>query len=400
MQEWNEAALDRKDLPKPIELEPISADSGKSDKMPSRLGPDERVGYAVVGLGHLTLAELLPAIVQSKRCKLVALVSGDRKKAERVADMYGVKRESIYDYKNFDEIKNNPEIHAVYIVLPNSMHHEFTIRAAKAGKHVLCEKPMANTVKEAEEMIKACEDAKVKLMIAYRIQYEPRNREAMKWIRSKKEIGTLKLLDLSNCQNETKTNLKHWRLVKSLAGGGSLPDIGLYCLNTARFLCGEEPVEVGAMIHNSPNDPRFKEVEDTVAFWMRFPSGVIAHCLTSYSTADVKRWRAIGDKGWAEMDPAFSYRGLKLKRSRAADLTDLKSQGIEHIEAPDKNQFALEMDHFSDCIVNNKKPYTPGEEGLQDHRIMAALYEAAAKKQPVSLKEYKGLDVFRGSEPL
>ncbi|RYZ69691.1 MAG: Gfo/Idh/MocA family oxidoreductase [Proteobacteria bacterium] len=316
-----------------------------------------------------------------------------------LADMYGVKHESIYNYQNFYEIKNNPEVQVVYIVLPNGMHHEFTLRSAKAGKHVLCEKPMANTVKEAEEMVKACADAKVKLMIAYRIQYEPKNREAKRLIREK-AFGPLKILELSNCQNETKTNLTHWRQNKKLAGGGALPDIGLYCLNTARFQTGEEPIEVGAMVSSNPKDPRFKEVEETVIFWLRFPSGVIANCLTSYSSFEVKRWLANFDGGQLEMDPGFSYNGLRLFRSRVAEKTELKGIEKGEITLKEVNQFAAEMDHFSDCVVNNKKPYTPGEEGLQDQRIMAAIYEAAAKQAPVKLKEFKGTDVFRGPEPV
>lgn len=389
-----------KDIPAPIELDSIDEGKPAKEPQPARMNRDQRVGYAIVGLGHLTLAQILPAMLQSKRAKVVALVSGDRKKAERVADMYDVPREGIYSYENFDEIAKNPAIQAVYIVLPNSMHLEFTLRAARAGKHVLCEKPMANTVEEAEQMVKACADARVQLMIAYRIQYEPRTREAMKWIRDKKVLGQAKLLDMVNIQNQSKTNLNQWRHKKALAGGGALPDIGLYCLNTARYLTGEEPIEVGAMQDSTPGDARFKEIEETVSWWMRFPSGLIAQCLTSYGAFGTKRWRANCEKGFVEMDPAFPYSGLKLKRSRKADeVLGLKGEEEETFQAEDKNQFIAELDHFAECVVKNQKPYTPGEEGLQDQRIMKAIYESAASGRPVKLEHHSGLDKFRGTKP-
>lgn len=388
-----------KDVPAPVELASIDEGNPTQEPQPNRMGIDGRIGYAIVGLGHLSLAQILPAIVQSKRSKVVALVSGDRKKAERIAAMYDVPTLGLYSYENFDDIKSNPHIHAVYIVLPNSMHLEYTIRAARAGKHVLCEKPMATAPEEAAQMIRACEDAKVHLMIAYRIQYEPRTREAMHWFR-KKSLGAAKILDMSNIQNQSKSNVDQWRHKKSLAGGGALPDIGLYCINTARYLCGEEPIEVGATQYSTPGDARFKDVEEAVAFWMKFPSGLLANCVTSYGAFGSKRWRANFEKGFAEMDPAFPYSGLKLKRSRqATDLVELHVEEEEVFQAPDKNQFIAEVDHFAECITHNRKPWTPGEEGLQDQRIMKAIYESAATSRPVKLEAFKGLDRFRGTPP-
>src|SRR3954467_1115761 len=213
----------------PVHLKPIDHPSEKPEAPPPAPAPPEkRIGFALVGLGKLTLNQLLPAFASCKKCKPVALVSGDRAKAERVAAQYGIATKNIYNYQNFDEIKNNPEVDVVYIVLPNSMHAEFTIRAAQAGKHVLCEKPMANTSKEAEQMIEACKKANKKLMVAYRIQYEPHNKLAKQWTRDKK-FGKVRVIEAVNVQNQGDPD--QWRLKKSLAGGGALPDIGLYCLN-------------------------------------------------------------------------------------------------------------------------------------------------------------------------
>ena len=383
------------------------APAGKGEKLPPLhasseqqrgentvpLPPDKRVGFALVGLGRLTLEELLPAIIQSKMCKPTALVSGDREKARRVAKQYGIPESGVYTYEEFDRIKDNKEVQVVYIVLPNSMHKEFTLRAAKAGKHVLCEKPMAMNAKEAEEMVQGCKAAGVKLMIAYRQQYEPMNR----WIRQlvrEKTFGAVKLFEANNSQMQEgqKGGKQQWRHIKSMAGGGALPDIGLYCLNGVRFLTGEEPYEVMALEHSTPKDPRFTEVEETMTWMMRFPSGLVAMCATCYGGHETKRYRFTAEQGWFGMEPAFAYHGLKMEVSYAM------GGPIEHREnpsLPEKNQFTLEMDHMADCVLNNKEPHTPGEEGLQDHRIMDAIYESARSKKPVALERYEGVDRFR-----
>ncbi|HUC82796.1 MAG TPA: Gfo/Idh/MocA family oxidoreductase, partial [Flavisolibacter sp.] len=378
----------------PVKL-PIFDDpsEGPTPAPPAPLHPDKRVGYALVGLGHLTLDELLPAFGQCEYSKPVALVSGDAAKARKVADQYGIDPKSIYNYQNYDDIKNNPAIQAVYIVLPNSMHEEFTIRSAAAGKHVLCEKPMANTSAEAKRMIDACKKAAKKLMIAYRIQYEPKNRMVMKWVRNNK-WGKVRLIEMFNGQNIANTD--QWRLKKKLAGGGSLPDIGIYCLNTARFLLGEEPEWVNASLFSTPGDPRFKEVEENVLFQMGFPGGTLVNAATGYSVHQSRRYRCLADKGgWFGLDPAFAYHGLQMEVSEVRDGQDWR----EHPEVPEKNQFALEIDHMSQCILYNKEPYTPGEEGLQDHRIMEAIYQSAKEKKAIQLERITKIDAFRGTPP-
>ena len=378
----------------PIQLKPLhAATEKKDDPVPSPMDPDKRVRYAIVGLGTLSLNQILPAFSECKYSKPVALVSGNAEKADKVAKQYGISTKNIYNYQDFDQVKNNPEIDAVYIVLPNGMHEEYTIRAAQAGKHVLCEKPMANNSKEAQRMIDACKKANKKLMIAYRIQYEPNHRKAKDWVRSK-QYGTVKLIETVNTQNTGDPT--QWRLKKALAGGGALPDIGLYCLNTARYLLGEEPESVLASIYSTPGDERFKEVEESVLFQLRFPSGALVNASTSYGVHESRRYRCHGDKGgWFGLDPAFSYTGLQMEVSQAVD----KAEWKQHPSFGQKDQFALEIDHMSLCILGNKDPYTPGEEGLQDHKIMEAIYQSAAEGKTVKLEKITRLDAFRGTPP-
>ncbi|TGE25728.1 Gfo/Idh/MocA family oxidoreductase [Hymenobacter aquaticus] len=366
----------------------------RSSGVPNPQPVDQRVGYAVVGLGHLTLEELLPALAQCKKSKLVALVSGDADKMGKVARQYGIAPQNCYSYQTYDNLKDNPAVEVIYIVLPNSMHAEYTIRGARAGKHILCEKPMANSVKECEQMIEACQKAGKKLMIAYRIQYEPMNRKVQEMVRGN-AFGKTKIIEATNTQNQGPPD--QWRHKKALAGGGALPDIGLYCLNTVRFLLGEEPTEVAAHQYTTPGDPRFTEVEENMLFTLRFPSGVLANCVTGYGSYTSKRYRVQAETGWIQMDPAFSYHGLRLERAHAPEGT----QQREQVGIAEKNQFALEMDHFSDCVRHNQTPYTPGEEGLQDQRIMEALYQSARSGgKPVKLKsDTNKLDAFRGTPP-
>ena len=376
-----------------IKLPPLEAPTDPKGAEPLNPdAPDRRVGYALVGLGHLTLNEILPAFGKCKHARPVALVSGDADKMAKVAQQYGIKTSSCYSYQNYDKIKDNPEVDVIYIVLPNSMHHEFTLRGAKAGKHILCEKPMANSVKECEEMIEACQKAGKKLMIAYRIQYEPLNRAAMRLVRDK-TYGATKMLQMMNTQNQAHD--QQWRHKKALAGGGSLPDVGLYCLNTTRFLLGEEPTEVSAQIYSTPGDDRFKEIEENVSFTLRFPSGVISQCLTGYGSFNNRSYTVYAETGSIKMDPAFPYHGLHQERIHAPN----GKQIIETPNDPGKDQFALEMDHLAECVRQNKMPYTPGEEGLQDQRIMEAIYLSAKENRPVKLPAVAKRDAFRGEAP-
>ncbi|MDQ2771468.1 MAG: Gfo/Idh/MocA family oxidoreductase [Bacteroidota bacterium] len=380
-------------VPPAIKLPPLEAPTDPRGSAPFNPdAPERRVGFAVVGLGHLSLNEILPAFGQCKHARPVALVSGDADKMATVARQYGIKASSCYSYQTYDELKDNPEVEVIYIVLPNAMHHEFTLRGAKAGKHILCEKPMANSVPECEEMIAACKKAGKLLMVAYRIQYEPLNRQVQKAVRAK-TYGATKLIQMMNCQNQAHD--QQWRHKKSLAGGGALPDIGLYCLNTTRFLLGEEPIEVSAQVYSTPGDTRFKEVEENVSFTLRFPSGVIAQCLSGYGSFNSKSYAVHAETGTLRLDPAFAYQGLHLERTHAPG----GHQVQETFSNSGQDQFAREMDHLAACVRQNKTPYTPGEEGLQDQRIMEAIYQSARENRPVALPAASKPDAFRGPTP-
>jgi predicted dehydrogenase len=377
----------------PIELEAWKSDvDPKSPPTPTPLPPDQRVGYAIVGLGHLTLEEILPAFGQCKKSKPVALVSGSPEKLAKVAKQYGIKPTSCYSYADYDKLKDNLEVQVIYIVLPNSMHAEYTIRGAQAGKHILCEKPMANSAAECQAMIDACKKAQKKLMIAYRIQYEPYNRLVRDMVRGNK-FGKTKYIQAQNSQSSA--NPDHWRHKKALAGGGALPDIGLYCLNTARFLLGTEPTEVFAYSHSTDSNPLFKEIEEMMAWQMRFPDGIVVDNITHYNTHDSRFYRVNSERGWVHLDNAYAYKGQQLQTSHTEGAAKMQNQ----ITIGAKNQFATEMDHFSECLLENKAPHTPGEEGLQDQRIMEAIYQSAREGRPVKLPPVAGIDVFRGPEP-
>jgi len=336
--------------------------------------PGKKIGWAIVGLGSLAIHEILPAFSKCEKSKVVALVSGHRDKAEKLALRYDVDAKNIYSYQNYDSIKNNPEVDIIYIVLPNGMHAEYTVRGFQAGKHVLTEKPMANTPAECQQMIDAGRKADRKLMVAYRCRYEPYNQEAIRISRSR-ELGPIKVILADHGFNIGDPS--QWRLKKELAGGGSLMDIGIYSLQAARYLSGEEPTEVNAVMYNTPGDPRFKEVEETVNFQLRFPSGVLANCTSSYGYAGQNHYRVVGTEGWLEMDPATSYRDLRMRVHRR--------NVTEERELPERDHFALEMDHMAGCVMENKEPLTPGEEGLRDLKIMMAIYEAARLGKTVKL---------------
>jgi predicted dehydrogenase len=336
--------------------------------------PGKKLGWAIVGLGTLSINQILPAFAKCEKSKVVALVSGHPDKARKLALRYGVSEKSIYNYQNYDSIKDNPEVDIIYIVLPNGMHAEYTVRGLQAGKHVLSEKPMASTPAECQQMIDAGRKAGRKLMVAYRCRYEPYNVEAIRMARSQ-EFGPTQVIVANMGFNAADP--KMWRLNKALAGGGSLMDIGIYGLNAARYLSGEEPAEINAFMYNSPGDPRFKEVEETVNFQLRFPSGILANCTSSYGYANQNQYRVVGTTGWFEMDPATGYSGLRMTMHRG--------NLIEEKLLPAKDHFALEMDHMSDCVMQNKEPLTPGEEGLRDIKLIMAIYEAAQTGKTVKV---------------
>ncbi|TLD71845.1 Gfo/Idh/MocA family oxidoreductase [Phragmitibacter flavus] len=352
------------------------------DKQPPNLHipkkAEKTIGWAIVGLGELALAEIMPAFAECQLSKPVALVSGHPDKARKVAALHGIAEDAIYNYDNYDKLAADNRVDAIYIVLPNSMHAEFTIRGLKAGKHVLCEKPMSATVAEAEQMIAAAKAADKKLMIAYRLHYEPFNQKAMELCKSG-ALGKIKTFVSTNAQNVKAPNI---RLSGELAGG-PVGDVGVYSINAARYTLGEEPVEVFATAHQPKDDPRFREVPESVTFILRYPSGALAHCDCSFGTSESRFFRVLGTEGYLRMDPAFSYRGLRLHmkegdaKSGDAEVKELVLQPVNH--------FAAEMDHFSSVILNGDKCLTPGEMGLADMKIVEAIEKSWKTNEPVKL---------------
>ncbi len=336
--------------------------------------PGKKLGWAIVGLGSLAINQILPAFAKCEKSKVVALVSGHPDKANKLALRYGVNPKNIYNYQNYDTIRDNPEVDIIYIVLPNGMHAEYTVRGLQAGKHVLSEKPMANTPADCQQMIDAGRKANRKLMVAYRCRYEPYNLEAIRMARQQ-ELGPTKVILADHGFNIGDPT--QWRLNKGLAGGGSLMDIGIYSLNASRYLTGEEPTEINAMQYTTPGDVRFKEVEETINFQLRFPSGILANCTSSYGYSGQNRYRVVTTKGWFELEPATSYSGLRMY----AHHDNITEERV----LPVRDHFALEMDHLSSCVMENKEPLTPGEEGLRDLTIMMGIYEAARSGKTVRL---------------
>jgi predicted dehydrogenase len=331
-----------------------------------------KIGYCIVGLGRISMQHFMPACKQSKYSNVTALVSGHRDKAEKQAAEYKVPAKNIYSYEEFDRIADNKDIDAVYIALPNSMHAEYTIRAANAGKHVLCEKPMATSVKDSEAMISSCKAGGRKLMIAYRCQLEPTNLRAIELIRSGK-LGKIQAIESPNGFN---IQPGEWRCKRALAGGGPLMDVGIYSLNACCYLTGEEPEHVEGYASVIDEDGRFKEVEENLSWTMRFPSGIVANCVTTYGANMPGSYRVYGSKGVLHVEPAFAYQGLRLKA---------QIQGEPAIDEPnpekDPIQFAREADHLAECIFNNKEPKPNGQEGLRDMQLMSKIYKSAGLKE-------------------
>jgi len=328
--------------------------------------PGRSLRYCIVGLGRISMQHFMPGTRLSKYGRVTALVSGHRDKAERMAAEYGVPAKSIYSYQDYDAIAGNPEIDAVYIALPNSMH-DYTIRAAQAGKHVLCEKPMCTSAADAQAMVDACRVARRKLMVAYRCQFEPINLRAVELIRSGK-LGKVEAISTGFGFNIAAGE---WRLNRKLAGGGPLMDVGIYSLNACRYLTGEEPVEVKGYSSVIDRDGRFQEVEENLAWSMRFPSGVVASCNTTYGANMTGFFHVFGSRGVIHVENAFGYDGQHLTALVAGE------PAINEASAErDPAHFPRLADHLAECVFDNREPKTAGEEGLRDMQLMAAIYRS------------------------
>ncbi len=351
----------------------LAAAASAATLLPGALRPQapaRKIRYGIVGLGRISLEHFMPGTRMGTQGEITALVSGHPEKAQRTAAEYGVPAASIYTYETFDRIKDNPNVDAVYIALPNSMHAEYTIRAANAGKHVLCEKPMAVSVAECDAMIAACKKNNRRLMIAYRLQREATTLHAQKIVQS----GMLgKIQAIESC-NGFNIQPGEWRLNGKLAGGGPLMDVGVYSLNACRFLLGEEPDKIAAFSSVIDHDGRFNEVEENVGWTMEFPSGTVASCTTTYGASMDGFIKLHGSKGVLTVS-GFGYQGITLeaKINRGAPVTDAEQD-------KDPAQFAVESDYFSRCILDNTAVIPSGEEGRKDVDIMMKIYAAAGRK--------------------
>jgi predicted dehydrogenase len=338
--------------------------------------PDRPLGYAIVGLGSYGLGVIIPQFANCEHSRLAAVVSGDPDKAKRVAAEHGLPARSIYSYADFDTIRDNPDVDIVYVCLPNSMHAEYTIRAAKAGKHVMCEKPMAVSVAECEAMIAACKAADRQLMIGYRCHFEPTNLEAMRLARTG---AAGKIRYVRSEHGFVQRDPSVWRLKRALSGGGSLMDMGIYSLQAARYMTGEEPIAVTARESTDRSDPRFTEVEDMIDWTLEFPSGAIAGCQSMYS-ANQNHILLMGNTGRVELEPATRYDGNHLWTGK-----DGREREVTPPPGPGKTQFAGQLDHLAQCIRTGREPIVSGAEGLRDMKIIAAIYRSAREGRTIHL---------------
>ena len=337
-----------------------------------------KIRYAVVGQGYISQVAVLPAFSNArKNSELAALISDDPVKLKKLGKKYNVR--SLYSYEEYDACLSSGEIDAVYIALPNSMHREYTERAARAGVHILCEKPMAVTEEDCEAMIRVASASKVKLMIAYRLHFEAANLKAVQMVRSGR-LGEPRIFNSVFTMQVEKGNI---RLKKDL-GGGTLYDIGIYCINAARYLFQDEPIEVSAFSANNGED-RFREVDEMTAAILRFPNERLATFTCSFGAADASAYEIVGTKARLRVDPAYEHAG---------DLThQLTSDGKSRKQTfPHRDQFAPELLHFSECIIEDKDPEPSGLEGLADVRIIRALYRSAKTGQPAKLGDFEKID--------
>jgi len=326
---------------------------------------------AIMGLGNYA-TRVAEAMRSCKRAKITGLISGTPSKIKSWQERYSVPERNCYNYENFDQIKNNQDIDAVYVITPNALHHDQVIRVAKAGKHVICEKPMALNEKEGREMVEACRSANVKLLVGYRMHFEPKTLQVIN-MRKNGEFG--KILFFQGLCGFAIGDPGQWRLNKKLAGGGSLMDIGIYAINGSRYMTGEEPIWVTAQ--ETKTDPvKFKEgVDETIQFQFGFPSGAVASCLSTYSMNNLDKFFLNGNSGYAEMQPSTNY-GPIMGHTHKGEL-----------DAPVVTHQTVQMDEMAAILFDGKLPVVPvdGEEAVKDLRLIDAIYAAAKSGQKIKL---------------
>jgi glucose-fructose oxidoreductase len=339
----------------------------------------KKIRYAIVGLGHIAQVAILPAFAHAENSEIAALVSDDPEKLEKLGRKYKVKGRFSYD--QFDECLQSGSIDAVYITLPNHLHREYTERAARAGIHVLCEKPMAVTEEDCLAMIEAAEANGVKLMVAYRLHFEEASLKAIDLVQGRR-LGEPRLFDSVFTMQVKQGDI---RLNPRELGGGPLYDIGIYCINAVRNLFGAEPMEVVAFSSNNA-DPRFTESEEMTAAILRFPERErLASFVCGFNGSDVSTYRVVGTEGELVMDPAYEYAGELKQRVTVGGRT-------RELTFPKRDQFAPELISFSECILTGAAPEPSGWEGLADVRVIRALYQSADTGQPVTLEPFRKED--------
>lgn len=328
-----------------------------------------KLRFAVIGAGHIAQNAVLPGFANARKtCELAAIFSSDPKKRRALAKQYAL--DMVLQYEEFERASD--DFDAVYIATPNSEHRAWVERAAKSGKHVLCEKPMATSSEDCQAMIDACRDAGVKLMIAYRLHFEPANLSGVRLIRQGK-IGTPRLFHSAFSMQVKADNVR----TEAAKGGGPLFDIGIYCINAARYLFGEEPVSVVAMAGRG-DDPRFAEVEENFAGTLEFPGGKLASFVCGFGASDAGWYQVIGEKGDLVADPAYEYEGELEQRITVKE----KTKTIKHRA---RDQFGPELIYFAECVQRGQEPEPGGAEGLIDVRIIEAMFEAARTGRRVDL---------------
>ena len=331
-----------------------------------------KIRYAVVGLGHIAQVAVLPAFKNATNSELVAIVSGEQEKRAKLAKKYRL--EHSYKYDDYDQVL--AQVDAVYLAVPNHLHREYAVRAAQANVHVLCEKPMAVTEEDCQAMIDAANEGGMKLMIAYRLHFEAGNLEAIRLAESG-TLGKPRIFTSEFAQQVTEDNPRVTESVER--GGGPLYDMGVYCINAARYLFRDEPIEVFAAAAND-GEKRFQKVEEMTSVVMRFPEERIATFTCSFGAADVSRYTLIGTEGLLTADPAYEY-AMEIKHHLTIG-GKTKTRTF-----PKRDQFAPELIYFSDCILNNKEPEPSGLEGMADVRIVQAIYDSAKTGRVIELPE-------------
>jgi glucose-fructose oxidoreductase len=334
------------------------------------------VGYAVVGLGYIAQAAVLPAFAHARRnSRLVAFVSGDPKKQQILSRRYGVER--VYGYEEYAECLANPEVDAVYIALPNHMHRDYAVAAARAGKHILCEKPLAVTAAECEEMIEAASEAGVRLMTAYRLHFEAANLKAVEIVRSGK-LGEPRIFQSLFTMHVEEGNI---RLAPTEQGGGPIYDIGIYCINAARYLFRAEPSEVFAT-SASIGGKKFDRCPEMMSCTLRFPVERLATFTCSFGASDAGWYEVVGTRGRLRLDPAYEYAEPIVQRLQVDGRT-------RKTKFAKRDHFAPELLYFSDCVLDGREPEPSGREGLADIRVIRALLESARTGRVVRLEEFE-----------